>query len=145
MLTANFLSLAAKKLNLPLPKLTQGNMIELQGYDWPGNVRELQNVIERAVITSRSGKVSFNLSKGSKTRQTNVAHAKQSDAKISILTEEEMKLRDRENILNALNQCNWKITGADGAAELLEMKPTTLHSKIKKMGLKSPKRRVDQQ
>ena len=91
MLTANFLSLAAKKLNLPLPKLTQGNMIELQGYDWPGNVRELQNVIERAVITSRSEKVSFNLSKGSKTRPTTTAHAKQLDEKIGILTEEEMK------------------------------------------------------
>ncbi|MBT6594456.1 MAG: hydrogenase, partial [Nitrospina sp.] len=63
---------------------------------------------------------------------------KQADAKVSILTEEEMKLRDRENILNALNQCNWKITGTDGAAEQLAMKPTTLHSKIKKMGLKRP-------
>ena len=49
-----------------------------------------------------------------------------------------MKLRDRENILNALKQCGWKITGSDGAAELLAMKPTTLHSKIKKLGLQKP-------
>jgi transcriptional regulator of acetoin/glycerol metabolism len=47
-----------------------------------------------------------------------------------------MSLRDQENILLALNQCNWKITGSDGAAEQLGIKPTTLHSKIKKMGLK---------
>ena len=63
---------------------------------------------------------------------------KERDTKISILTEKEMELRYQENILNALNQCNWKITGSDGAAELLGIKPTTLHSKIKKMGLKRP-------
>ncbi len=136
LLTVNFLGLAAKKLKLPLPKLTQANIIELQGYDWPGNVRELQNVIERAVITSRSGKMSFNLSKENK--PYTATKAKQPDATINILTEEEMKLRDRENILNALNQCNWKITGTDGAAELLAMKPTTLHSKIKKLNLNRP-------
>ncbi len=49
-----------------------------------------------------------------------------------------MKLRDRENLLKALNQCGWKITGAEGAAEVLAMKPTTLHSKMKKLGLKKP-------
>jgi len=49
-----------------------------------------------------------------------------------------MKQRDRENILNALNQSGWKITGDGGAAEILAMKPTTLHSKIKKLGLQKP-------
>ena len=61
-----------------------------------------------------------------------------SDAEKPVLTEEEMKQRDRDNLLNALHQCNWKITGAGGAAEILGMKPTTLHSKIKKLGLKKP-------
>ena len=147
-LTQTFLNLASKKLNLPLPKLTRANMIDLQGYDWPGNIRELQNVIERAVITSRSGKVSFQLSKENKKQQFTASNQNQPDAKNSVLTEEEMKSRDQENILNALNQCNGKITGSNGAAELLAMKPTTLHSKIKKMGLKSPnltRRRADWQ
>ncbi len=138
MLTANFLERVSNKLNLSLPKLTRANLIELQGYDWPGNIRELQNVIERAVITSRSGRLSFNLFKESKFayKQTISSNTKQPE--ISILTEEEMKLRDRENILNALVQSNWKITGSDGAAEQLGMKPTTLHSKIKKLDLKRP-------
>ena len=61
-----------------------------------------------------------------------------SDVEKAVLTEEEMKQRDRENLLNALHQCGWKITGPEGAAELLGMKPTTLHSKIKKLGLKKP-------
>jgi len=100
----------------------------------------LQNVIDRAVITSRSGKLSLNLSNGGKNikRKDLAIDQKERDTKVSILTEKEMEQGNQENILNALNQCNWKITGSDGAAELLEIKPTTLHSKIKKMGLKRP-------
>jgi len=139
-LASRFLKLAAQKLNLPLPQFTKANMLELQGYDWPGNIRELQNVIERAVITSRSGKLAFNLTQGKQgngRRGKEAAQPKPNNGN-PILTEEEMKLRDRENILKALHQCGWKITGLGGAAEILEMKPTTLHSKIKKLALKKP-------
>ena len=137
-LATRFLNQAASKLNLPLPQFTKANVLELKGYDWPGNVRELQNVIERAVITSRSGKLVFNLNQESKGkgRQGKSERRRTSDAETPVLTEEEMKQRDRENILNALDQCGWKITGDGGAAEILGMKPTTLHSKIKKLGLK---------
>ena len=138
-LSANFLNLAAKKLNVPLPRLTQANVIELQGYDWPGNVRELQNVIERAVIISRSGKLSFNLSNDGKNIRKKVPPTLQQegDTKTRILTATEMDLRYQENIINALNQGDWKITGPDGVAELLGLKPTTLHSKIKKLGFET--------
>ena len=139
-LSSRFLKLAANKSNLSPPRLSQANILELQRYDWPGNVRELQNVIERAVITSRSGKLSFNLTREKKGngRRGKQERRRASDDEQPILTEQEMKLRDRENILNALNQNGWKITGAGGVAEILEMKPTTLHSKIKKLGLKKP-------
>jgi PAS domain S-box-containing protein len=139
-LALKFLEIESKKLNRPLPKLTQGNISDLQNYDWPGNIRELQNVIERVVITSRSGKLSFNLLGDASNikKKDLVKNLKNRQAGISVLTQEEMKLYDRGNILNALTQCNWKITGSNGAAELLEMQPTTLHSKIKKMGLKKP-------
>jgi hydrogenase-4 transcriptional activator len=139
-LATRFLNQAASKLNLPLPQFTKANMVELQGYDWPGNVRELQNVIERAVITARSGKLVFHLTQGTKSngRRGKEDRRRTSDAETPVLTEEEMKLRDRENLLNALDQSGWKITGPDGAAETLGMKPTTLHSKIKKLGLKKP-------
>jgi transcriptional regulator with GAF, ATPase, and Fis domain len=96
-------------------------------------------VIERAVITSRSGKLAFNLTKEkSNSRRGKEERQRVTDAETPVLTEEEMKQRDRENILNALNQSGWKITGDGGAAEMLGMKPTTLHSKIKKLGLKKP-------
>jgi transcriptional regulator with GAF, ATPase, and Fis domain len=135
MLATNFLELAAKNLNIPLPRLTQANVIELKAYDWPGNIRELQNVIERAVITSRSGKLLLNLSK-SNSKPIRETRPSVSDTDSPVLTEAEMKLVEQENLLKALNQCGWKITGASGAAELLAMKPTTLHSKMKKLNLK---------
>ena len=69
LLAAHFLELSAKKLNHPKPKLSQANMNQLQTYDWPGNVRELQNVIERAIITSQSDKLRFDLPAG-KVRDT---------------------------------------------------------------------------
>jgi transcriptional regulator with GAF, ATPase, and Fis domain len=54
------------------------------------------------------------------------------------LTEPEMQRRERENLVVVLQKTDWKIKGADGAAELLGVKPTTLLSRIKKMGLKRP-------
>ena len=139
-LANRFLNQAASKLNRPLPQFTKANMLELKAYDWPGNVRELQNVIERAVITSRSGKLAFNLTqeKLNNGRRDKAERRRASDDAQPVLTEEEMKQRDRENLLNALHQSGWKITGDGGAAEILGMKPTTLHSKIKKLGLKNP-------
>jgi len=55
------------------------------------------------------------------------------------LTEAEMLHRERENLVVILDKAGWKIKGADGAAELLGVKPTTLLSRIKKMGLKRSK------
>ena len=55
-----------------------------------------------------------------------------------ILTDDELRSRERDNILAALKQTAWKISGRDGAAELLGIKPTTLASRMKKMGIKRP-------
>jgi len=138
-LASRFVRLAAQNLNFSEPRLTQRNIQELKSYDWPGNIRELQNVIERAVITSRSGKLALGLSEQGKPASVPARAPSLEEppsGSVEVLTEAEMKARDRQNILDALNRCRWKITGAGGAAELLKMKPTTLHSKIKKMDLK---------
>ena len=55
----------------------------------------------------------------------------------SVLTETEMRRREKENLRRALRQTQWRIYGPDGAAELLGVKPTTLVSRIKKLGLRS--------
>lgn len=137
-LAAHFLDLAAKKLNIECPRLTQAGVTELQRYDWPGNVRELQNVIERATIVSRSGALRFDLPESDFPRGTPIGGTTRSAAppEAEVVPESEMRRREKENIRHALHQCGWKIYGSDGAAELLGVNPTTLSSRIKKLGLK---------
>lgn len=129
-----FLQRASRRFNRSCKGLSQGNIIALQAYDWPGNVRELFNVIERAVITSRAGAIRFDLPRPqtSKSRKSDGTAASPVD---TVVTDAEMKRRDRENVLAALNQTNWQVHGPGGAAELLGMRPTTLASRIKRMGL----------
>src|SRR3989449_7382467 len=60
-LAEHFIKQASRRLGVPRPRLTKTQVQELQSYDWPGNVRELQNVIERAVILAKGGKLQFDL------------------------------------------------------------------------------------
>jgi transcriptional regulator with GAF, ATPase, and Fis domain len=111
----------------------------LQEYDWPGNVRELRNVIERAVIFARGGALEFDLPvTGSSVDVTSLAPPNAGQDEWEYLTEPEMQRRERENLLVVLQKTGWKIKGVNGAAELLGVKPTTLISRIEKMGLKRP-------
>jgi transcriptional regulator with GAF, ATPase, and Fis domain len=97
-------------------------------------VRELQNVIERAVIVSRGGplRVDLVLAPGG---QKDHAKWNPEAAGASVFPKREMERRERENIVKALETAQGKIYGADGAAAILGMKPTTLASRMKKMKL----------
>jgi transcriptional regulator with GAF, ATPase, and Fis domain len=140
LLAAHLVGLAAAKFNVTLPRLTQANILQLQQYDWPGNVRELQNVVERGVITSRSGVLRFELSlDGSANLGPMSAGTAGSGDLPDVLPEAEIKRLERDNILAALRQTSWRIYGPDGAAERLGVKPTTLASRIKRLGLKRPR------
>ena len=136
LLAARFMALVRKKLNCTGRELTQAEVLKLQNYHWPGNVRELQNIIERAVISSRCGSVKFDLPvpQASGTSLKPLIK-KNRDNSNEVLTEEGMRLREKVNIETALKQTDWKIYGTGGAAELLGIKPTTLLSRIKKMGI----------
>lgn len=136
LLAAHFLELTARKLNHPKPKLSQANMNQLQTYDWPGNVRELQNLIERAVITSQSNKLHFDLPAVKTSQEASIPSPKSNQADERVLTFEEIRQLERNNILAALKQTGGKVFGPAGAAELLDTRPTTLTSRIKRMGLK---------
>jgi transcriptional regulator with GAF, ATPase, and Fis domain len=136
LLAATFMALVRKKLNCTGRELTQAEVLKLQNYHWPGNVRELQNIIERAVISSRCGSVKFDLpvpQASGTSLKTPIK--KNGDNSSEVLTEEDMRLREKANIEIALKQTDWKIYGTSGAAELLGIKPTTLLSRIKKIGI----------
>ncbi len=112
--------------------LSQADKNALLSYSWPGNVRELQNIIERAVIISREG--SIDLSALLPTSIKSIPETIFENSKI--LTEEELKNLERQNILKALETCGWIISGEKGAAHLLKIPPTTLTARMQKMKIK---------
>ena len=137
LLAAFFLNLAAKELGCPKPRLTQPGIEALQNYDWPGNIRELRNVIERAVISAGGGALEFDLL-GNGPDPTLYKRADVNEREPEYLTEQEIRRRERANVFAVLQKTSWKIKGAGGAAELLGVNPSTLISRIEKMGLKRP-------
>jgi transcriptional regulator with GAF, ATPase, and Fis domain len=116
----------SQKHKKQIDQISQSTLVELQNYSWPGNVRELMNVIERAVITTKGNKlqlidelkVSVNLKEGK-------------ENKLNTLEEVE-----REHILKVLKACDWKISGDNGAASILNLNPNTLRSRMEKLNIK---------
>ena len=135
LLAAHFISLVCKRHKRTEPRLTQANVKQLQAYQWPGNVRELQNVIERAIIISKEGRLEFDLPKKEGEPENLDLTTASETAQPYPYTEEERLERDRINILAALKVTNGKISGKEGAAELLGIKPTTLASRMNSLGI----------
>lgn len=136
LLITHFVDLISKKLNRQRPHLTPDDIEALTMHNWPGNIRELQNVIERAVITSRLDQIDC----VSPISPTSAAAPSTQDQSVimghgegGILTENELRTLEKENIIRALRLCNGKIYGPRGAGKKLGVKPTTLISRMKKM------------
>ncbi len=138
-LAEHFLRLSSQRMGISTPRLLASDRRRLEEYDWPGNVRELQNVIERAVILAQGGDLRFYLeplapglpiAKGQGPRPTHPA------GKGSL---RDLKTQESEMIHSALEQTQGKVYGHGGAAELLGIKPTTLLSKMKRLGMAGPR------
>ena len=99
----------------------------LSRYDWPGNVRELQNVIERAVILSHNGRLRIDLPDQAAHAPVAARDAGQGSCGV-VLTDDEVRAFERANIVAALKAASGKVFGSGGAAELMDVKPTTLAS-----------------
>jgi DNA-binding NtrC family response regulator len=137
LLAAHFIEIAVKELGCPRPRLTRAGIETLQNYEWPGNIRELRNVIERAAIFAQGGALDFDLPATGVDLNSFVLEDGD-EVEPEYLTDAEIRRRERENLFVVLQRTSWKIKGVDGAAELLGLKPTTLLSRIEKMGLRRP-------
>ncbi len=131
-LASHFLKLACSKFGKSELQFTQGDMDRMLSYPWPGNIRELINVIERAVILSQHQRLHLDFSINHQNRDSIQPPATQT---ATIQTEEELRQREVDNIIAALKQCNGRLFGHQGAAQTLKVKPTTLASRIKRLGI----------
>lgn len=135
LITQEIVNQFSTKLNKKMNPLTEKDKALLSRYQWPGNVRELQNIIERAVIISQNGSISWETlipeSSEEGLRQVDLKNEK-------IYSSKEMIKLERDNILRALKKTHWKISGKNGAAAILQLKPTTLASKIKALDIVRP-------
>ena len=130
-----FLEKYARRAGRRLAPLSEPTLRKLRRYRWPGNVRELQNVIERGVLVSTSGVFDIDLAlpEAAKKPAPVEVHEPEPDR---VLTAAELQELERKNLQRALREARGKVSGADGAAALLGMNPSTLSSRLKALRIR---------
>ena len=116
----------ANKMGKEIQSIPKATMDAMSSYPWPGNVRELQNVIERAVILCQGSRLDVG---------DWLAQQSQGSNPSRILSLEAL---ERQHITEVLETTGWRISGERGAAKILDVKPTTLEARMKKLGMQRP-------
>ncbi len=149
LLVRYFVQKFSRRQNKTVEYVPADVMDALVNYSWPGNIRELENLIERAVLLSAGKELRVPLAElkaasaalaaapgsaeSSGSSSSPAPTTSSSSGQIATLED-----ADRQHILRALRQTNWRIAGPRGAASLLGMKRTTLQARIRKLGIKRP-------
>ena len=126
----SFMEELSTRMGKKITKLSRKAMEALQKHTWPGNIRELPNVIEHSVILSSGDTLKLSFLGESPTR----------DPQPVTLAEAE-----REHILRTLGSTHWRIKGKHGAAERLDMQPSTLYSRMQKLGIPNRRQKEEQE
>ncbi|MHB8882802.1 MAG: sigma 54-interacting transcriptional regulator [Thermodesulfovibrionales bacterium] len=115
----------SKRMGKRIESIPQKCVEALQAYPWPGNVRELKNIIERAMIITSGPLLHVDVPKtaNSKTDQFRT-----------------LEEAEKKHIIEALNTTGWRVSGKDGAAEILGINPKTLGSRMQKLGIQRNKK-----
>jgi transcriptional regulator with GAF, ATPase, and Fis domain len=142
LLVSAFIERENKRLGKNIETISQETMQYLQNYPWNGNIRELQSVIERAAIVTQGSKLQLadrltvRENKDSpKNESTPVSTNPLMPTNGDFTTLEDM---ERRYILTVLEKTHWRIHGKNGAAEILDINPNTLRSRLQKLGIKRP-------
>jgi len=135
-LSQHFLDLSCSELGREPLRLTRQHVDGLMRHDWPGNIRELKNVLERAVILSSGRQLRLDLALPEDGEGRPQARALPAQAGVgNFLTEAELREQEKANMLAVLDSANWRISGPDGAAERLGVKPSTMAYRMKVFGI----------
>jgi transcriptional regulator with GAF, ATPase, and Fis domain len=120
-------------------QLSEADLDLLGRYHWPGNVRELQNVIERAIITAKGTQpdIAEALPKADGSTEQSAATVVPASGR-QILSDHQLQKLERGSFLAALEQTGWRVSGKHGAAALLGIHPSTMASRMKKLGIRRP-------
>ncbi len=137
LLANTFVQHFAQRIGRTVAPLSRDELRRLTTYHWPGNVRELQNVIERAVITAHHGKLNLDraIPPEIEKKLPSFSEHVQLKPQPCIRTIQELQDFERQNILLALEQRDWKVSGEKGAAKLLGINSSTLASRMKALGI----------
>jgi len=137
-LTMHFLQIIAAELGKEPLQLSRQHADSLLAHHWPGNVRELRNVVERAMILSSGHHLRLDLAMPQTETGSSLVRS-EALAGHGFVTDAEIRLREKENMLLVLDHSNWKISGAGGAAQLLGVKPSTMAYRMKVCGIEKPR------
>ncbi len=133
-LITHFLKKFSGKMGKVIEQVSQEAMNALEAYHWPGNVRELENTIERAVILAQEDALTLN----DLPELRAFSPEKSRPVDVSSQTFHTMEDVERTHIQHVLKETKWAIEGARGAASILGMNPSTLRSRMQKLGIKKP-------
>ena len=125
----------ARAMGKTVAPLGAADIAALRSYSWPGNVRELRNIVERAIITSRSGRLDLE-------RVLPASHPSPHGGaprgENEVLSERQMRQLEKDNLVAALERSAWRISGDGGAAQLLGLSASTLKSRMKALDVRRP-------
>ena len=124
----SFVQEFSKRMGKRIESIPQKDVEALQAYHWPGNVRELRNITERAMILTTGPVLHLDVPKRAQ------AGAEQTDTLNEV---------EKRHILEALNTTGWRVSGKDGAAEILGINPKTLESRMQRLGIQRNKKKPD--
>ena len=138
LLANTFVQHFSQRMGRTVTPLSPDALRRLIKYPWPGNVRELQNVIERAVITTKNGPLNLDRALPDEDKLPSPTQRAMQEPS-TIRTIQEIHDLERQNILMALEQSSWKVSGEKGAAQLLGINASTLASRMKSLGISRSK------